>query len=346
MASWCRNAGREVPILAIKAMVVAPGKSGPTIERRDIDAPVRGTGQVLIEVRAASVNRADLAVRAGTHVGAGAPPGHTVMGLDCAGVVIEADRDSEFVSGDRVMTMASGGLAEQVVVDGRMPIRLPDSWSFEMGAAAVLPLMTGHNALSTAGRLAPGESVLVNAARSGVGQATIRIAKELRAGRVLAAVRSFRDEAFLRELGADAVIETGAGGFAEVVVAATEGEGVDVVVDHVGGPYLADHVAAAALKGRIVGVGRLGGADGALDMETLAAKRLEIIGVTFRTRDADEKAAIVAGVRADLTEALSKGRLDPTIDRVLPWTEVLAAQDIVASDSHLGKIVLRVSADT
>ncbi|OLS99482.1 NAD(P)H-quinone oxidoreductase [Pseudonocardia sp. CNS-004] len=327
-------------------MVVAGTSSGPTIEQRDVEAPVRGAGQVLIEVRAASVNRADLAVRAGTHVVAAGATGPTVVGLDCAGVVLDADADSDFTPGDRVMTMASGGLAEQVVVDARMPIRLPDAWSFEMGAAAVLALMTGHNALRTAGRLALRESVLVNAAHSGVGQATIRIAKELGAGRILAAVRSLRDEAFLKELGADAVVATGSGSFAETVLAATEGQGVDVIVDHVGGPYLADHVAAAALKGRIIGVGRLGGAEGTLDMEALAAKRLEIIGVTFRTRDADEKAAIVAAVRADLTESLHGGRLDPRIDRVLPWTEVLDAQEAVASDSHLGKIVLRISADT
>ncbi|MTD54353.1 zinc-binding dehydrogenase [Amycolatopsis sp. RM579] len=329
----------------MKAMVVAGTASGATIQQRELGAPVRNAGQVLIGVRAASVNRADLAVRAGTHVSADATAGPTVVGLDCAGVVLDADADSGLATGDRVMTMAGGGLAEQVVVDARMPIRLPDSWSFEMGAAAVLALMTGHNALRTAGRLVPGESVLVNAARSGVGQATIRIANELGAGRVIAAVRSLRDEDFLTELGADIVVDTGSGGFAEAVLAATDGRGVDVIVDHVGGPYLADHVKAAALKGRIVGVGRLGGAEGTLDMETLAVKRLELVGVTFRTRDADEKAAIAAGVRADLIEALSEGRLDPRIDRVLPWTEVLGAQDVVASDAHLGKIVLRVSAD-
>ncbi|WP_329064149.1 zinc-binding dehydrogenase [Amycolatopsis sp. NBC_01480] len=329
---------------SIKAMVVVEAASGPVIRQRDIDAPVRDIGQLLIEVRAASVNRADLAVLAGTHVSAGASTGPTVVGLDCAGVVLEADTDSGFAPGDRVMTMVGGGLAEQVVVDARMPIRLPDAWSFEMGAGAVLALMTGHNALHTAGRLAAGESVLVNAARSAVGQATIQIACELGAGRVLAAARSLRDETFLKGLGADAVVATGPGGFAEAVLAVTDGQGVDVIVDHVGGPYLGDHVAAAALKGRIVGVGRLGGAEGALDMETLAVKRLDIVGVTFRTRDAGEKAAIAAGVRADLAGALDEGRLTPRIDRVLPWTEVLDAQDIVAADAHLGKIVLTVSA--
>lgn len=328
----------------IKAMVVVHSADGPTIQQQSVAAPTRGPGQVLIEVRAASVNRADLAVRAGTHIGAGADTGPSVVGLDCAGTVLEADADSDLAPGDRVMTLASGGLAEQVTVDARLPIRLPETWSYESGAAAVLALMTGHNALSTAGRLAPGESVLVTAARSGVGQATLQIARELGAGRVIAAVRSPGDETLLRDLGADAIIETGSPGFAKAVVAATDGQGVDVIIDQVGGPYLADHVEAAALKGRIVGVGRLGGTLGSLDMETLAVKRLVIGGVTFRTRDADEKAAIAAGVRSDLAPAMSEGRLSPLIDRVLPWGQVLDAQNAVASDSHLGKVVLTVSA--
>ncbi|WP_033294683.1 zinc-binding dehydrogenase [Amycolatopsis jejuensis] len=322
----------------MQAMMVAQGP-GPAIQLREIEAPERSAGQVLIGVRAASVNRADLAARGGTH---GAS---TVAGLDCAGVVLEADADSALAPGDRVMTIVGGGLAERVVVDDRLPIRLPDAWSFEMGAAAVLALMTGHNALRTAGRLIPGETVLVNAARSGVGQATIRIANELGASRVIAAVRSLRDEEFLKELGADTVVGTGSGAFADAIRAATDGHGVDVIVDHVGGPYLEQHVAAAAVKGRIVGVGRLGGALGSLDLETLAFKRLEIVGVTFRTRDNAEKAAIAAGVRADLSAALHGGRLDPRIDRIMPWTDVLEAQDVLAADEHLGKIVLTVSAN-
>lgn len=330
----------------INAMVVAAAESGPTVELRDVEAPERAVGQVLIEVQAASVNRADLAVRAGTHLSTDAGAGPTVVGLDCAGTVLDADPGSPLSPGDRVMTMVGGGLAERVVVDDRMPIRLPEGWSVETGAAAVVALMTGHNALRTAGRLQPGETVLVNAARSGVGQTTIRIAAELGAGRIIAAVRELRDEAFLKDLGADAIVATGSGGFAEAVLEATDGRGADVVVDHVGGPFLADHVAAAALQGRIVGVGRLGGAEGVLDMEALALKRLEIIGVTFRTRSADERAAIAAGVRDDLTAAMAAGRLDPRIDRVLPWTDVLTAQDAVAADSHLGKIVLRVAADS
>jgi len=116
-----------------------------------------------------------------------------------------------------------------------------------------------------------------------------------------------------------------------------------VIVDHVGGPYLADHVDAAALKGRIVGVGRLGGPLGKLDVDTLARKRLETMGVTFRTRDSDEKAAIAAVVPSDLAAGPAEGRLSPLIDQVLPWDQVLDAQNAVAAGMHLDKVVLKVS---
>jgi NADPH2:quinone reductase len=243
------------------------------------------------------------------------------------------------------MTLVTGGLAERVVVDERMPIVLPEQWTFDMGAAAVLALLTGHNALRTVGRLRPGDTVLVNAAQSGVGQMTLQLAVALGAGRVLAGVRSVKNADLLNRLGADALIRTDTDGFAQQVLEETDGRGVDVVIDHVGGPYLAEHLQSAALGGRIISVGRLGGPTGDLDLETVALKRLSIVGVTFRTRDADEKAAVAQGVRDDLTTPLAEGRLDPLVDRVLPWTDALAAQEAVAADSHLGKIVLRVQGD-
>ena len=326
----------------MKAMVVRQAPDGPTIEPAELDEPRPGPGQVLVQVHSASVNRADLAVVTGAHSTAGAGPGPTVLGLDAAGVVLEAGPGTDLLVGQRVMTMAAGGLAERVVVDGRLPVPLPDGWSFDEGAAAVLALMTAHNALATAGRMQPGESVLVNAASSGVGQMALQVARSLGAGRLLAAVRTRRDDRLLRELGADEVIDTADGTFADQVLAATSGRGVDVVVDHVGGPYLAQHLQSCAVKGRVVGVGRLGGPHGQLDLEQLALKRLELVGVTFRTRDPDEKAALVRDLRRDVDHELGAGRLKPRIDQVLAWTDVLTAHARVRADAHLGKVVLRV----
>ena len=328
----------------MRAMVVTTSPTGPTIEQREIQQATRAPGQVLIDVHAASVNRADLAARASTYA-AQAGTGPAVVGLDAAGVVLETDAGARLAPGDRVMTLVTGGLAERVVVDDRMPIVLPEQWSFDMGAAALLALLTGHNALRTAGRFHPGDTVLVNAAQSGVGQMTLQLAVALGAGRVLAGVRSVKNADLLKRLGADALIRTDSDGFAQQVLEETDGRGADIVIDHVGGPYLAEHLQSTALGGRIISVGRLGGPTGDLDLETVALKRLSIVGVTFRTRDADEKAAVAQGVRDDLTTPLAEGQLDPLIDRVLPWTDALTAQEAVAADSHLGKIILRVKGD-
>lgn len=323
-------------------MVVTRSATGRTVELQEVPEPERRPGEVKIQVRAASVNRADLAVVAGSYVGADTGTGPVVVGLDAAGVIIEAEESSALNVGDRVMTIAAGGLAERVSVDARLPIKLPDVWSCEDGAAAVVALMTSHNALHTAGGLAVDEMVFLNAATSGVGQMAIKVARALGAGRIVAGARGTDDADFLQSVGADVAVDT-SGSFADDVLAATNGAGADVIVDHVGGPYLGEHVRAAALKGRIVSVGRLGGAEGTLNMEELAVKRLEIVGVTFRTRTPDEKAAIVESLITDLGAQLATDDLKPRIDRVASWLDVLDVHRSVSDDAHLGKIVLQVS---
>jgi NADPH2:quinone reductase len=146
----------------------------------------------------------------------------------------------------------------------------------------------------------------------------------------------------LRELGADHVVAVEDGKFADQVLDLTAGRGADVIVDHVGGPYLEETIRSAAIKGRVVGVGRLGGATGSLDMEALAFKRLEIVGVTFRTRSSQEKAELVQAMVADLAPVIARGALKARIDSVLPWTDALVAQALVAEDRQLGKVVLTV----
>ena len=134
------------------------------------------------------------------------------------------------------------------------------------------------------------------------------------------------------------MVVIGKAGFADRVLALTDGHGADIIIDHVGGPHLEGNIRCAAIKGRLVSVGRLGGAEGVLDMEALALKRLSVIGVTFRTRDAQEKADVVASLRSEVD--VSDESLRPHIDQVLPWTEVENAQDLMAKNSGLGKIVL------
>jgi putative PIG3 family NAD(P)H quinone oxidoreductase len=320
----------------MRAIVVVPSSAGGGLEPATLPVPVPGPTEVLVRVHAASLNRADLAQRAG----ASAP---TVAGLDAAGEVAAlGSAVREAAVGDRVMAKVAGGYAEYVAVDARLLLPVPDRLSFAEAAASVLPLLTEYDALVDAGGLAPGETVVVHAAASGVGQWGLQLARELGAGRVLGTVRSGRSRELLTSLGADRVVDVSTERFADVVLEETREAGADVVVDHVGGPYLAENVRCLAIGGRLVDVGRLGGAEGTLDLEAVAFKRLRIVGTTFRTRSLEDHAAIVAGVARDVLPAVAAGRLRPVVDRVVPLEDALEAQHALARDEPLGKIVLQV----
>jgi NADPH2:quinone reductase len=326
----------------MKAILIKPTHGTATLELADIDAPELGPRDIRIRVHAASVNRADLLTRAGAHVPATAA-GPPVAGLDAAGEVIEVGAEVATVKrGDRVMAMVAGGLAEEVVLPAAMAIDVPPAWSWVEGAAAVLGLMTEHNALVTVGRMAKGDTVVVHAVASGVGTQAVQLARELGASLIIGTSRSPRPEGSLTDLGLDHLIVTSEEDFAEQVLKLTDGVGADVILDHVGGPYLASNITAAAVRGRIVGIGRLGGPEGTLDMEELARKRLEIIGTTFRTRTLEEKVRVVAELCVGVDLVGAAARLRPVVDRVLPWTSALEAQDALVASNHLGKIVLQV----
>jgi len=335
----------------MKAMMIDRRSKRPSPELVEVASPHIGETQVRVAVRAASVNRADLAQLAGTHDTSGATPLRQVIGLDAAGIVIEVGPSvPDFAPGDRVMVMVAGGLAEEVVVDASMLIPIPTNWSYLEGAAAVVGFMTAHNALVTAARMIKDESVVVHAATSGVGMQAIQLARYFGAQLIIGTTRSDRGIPLLHTLGADEVINTSSTDFLTRTLELTAGNGVDVILDHVGGSYLPMNIGAAAVKGRIIGIGRLGGSEGLLDMEALAFKRLELIGVTFRTRTCQEKAEIVRALRRDVTpfrtDTTSRDAhesLRPVIARVLPWTEVDQAYKLMSNNEVLGKIVLEVS---
>jgi NADPH:quinone reductase len=293
---------------------------------------------VRIAVHAGSVNYVDQFVPTG---GYGTPPADGkawVAGLDAAGEVIEVGRDVTHVGvGDRVMTMVAGGLAEQVVVDAGLTIPIPDGWTYDDGAAAVIGLLTEHDALTSAASFAPGEHVLITGATSGIGLQGVQLARALGAGSVIALARSDRADDVLRRLGADTVLHSTGRGFAEDVLAATGGVGVDVTIDHVGGDYLPDIVAATAVRGRIVNVGRVAGTAATADLEAFSLKRITLRGVTFRTRDSAELAAMFAGVRS-----LDLAPLRPTIDRVVSWDDTQEAQGLLGTGTVIGKIVIQL----
>jgi NADPH2:quinone reductase len=329
----------------VKAILVHPSPDGGHLELADVPDPRADPGRVVIAVRAASVNRADLLIRRGTYDARGT--GLPVGGLDCAGEILEVgDGVTHLSPGDRVMSMAGGAYAERVAVDARRPVPLPAAWSFAQGAAAITGLLTEHDALTTGGGMTAGETVVILGAASGVGLLGVQVAARLGAQAVIAVIRRERPDAqrLLHHLGATHVVVAGEEGtFADAVADATDTQGADLVIDHVGGSWLAETVTCLAPYGRIVNIGRLGGATGELDLGALAAKRARIIGSTFRIRGEDQIAELVARLRADLGSALAAGEITAPVDRTFALANAEAAHEHMAHDGHLGKIVLEVS---
>lgn len=315
-----------------------PSRSEPCFG--EVPDPVPGGGEVLVEVRATALNRADLLQMKGLY-----PPlagESAVPGLECAGVVVGVGGESQsWVGGERVMALlAGGGHAERVVVPEGQLLPIPDSRSFEEAAALPEACLTAWTNLVVEGGVAAGETVLVTAAASGIGTMVCQMARELGA-RVIAAGRSLDRLEPLRDLGADHLLELGSE-LPAAVRGATGGRGADLVFDMVGGAHFAEHVAALAPRGRLIQVGLLTGARAEIPLDLVLTRRLRIIGSVLRPRSRAEKAELVAGFAAWGLPRLADGRLRPVIDRVLPFDRLPDAYRQMAEGGVLGKIVVRV----
>jgi NADPH2:quinone reductase len=321
----------------MKAWFTVPGPDGAKFEFRDTAIPTAGTGQVLIKVHAAGVNRGEL-IR-GAQMRAGGDPVRS--GGEFAGEIVAAgDGVSGFRVGERVMGRAVGSYAEHTVANVRALMRVPDALSWPEAAAIPNVYVTAHDAIVTNGAIAPGEAVMVTAGPSGVGTAAIQIARYLRAEPVIATTRTPAKAAALRALGAHEVVNSGDAGWVEAVMKATNGRGVDLIIDHVGGPMLADNIKLMALKARLVSVGRNAGRVGDCDLDEIARKRASIIGVTFRTRTPEESLACSERFAAHLLDAVTKGALKPVLDRTFPYEKLLDAHTYMLSDAQTGTIVV------
>lgn len=312
----------------------------------DLDDLVPKPHELLVGVRAAGLNRADLNARRGGRKITPRPEEAgqaAIAGLELAGEVLAVGSDvTGWSVGDRVMSRGRG-YAEQAVVDAAAAIPVPAELAWERAGGMPIALMTMHDALRTAGRVDRGETVLITAATSGVGVVGCRIAAALGASLIFATSRAAEKLAVLRdELGELACpvigIDTSAQSVVDVIAEHTDGRGVDVVVDQVGASMLADNLAAAAIRGRIVQVGRLGGKVTEIDLDELARKRVSLVGVTFRTRTTDEVRAVTAALLDDLGGRLTE--FAPRVDATFPLAEARAAQDALAENRHIGKLVL------
>ena len=309
------------------------------IEIRNISQPKPKMFEILVKVKAAGLNRADLAAARGR--GGHAAMGVTI-GLDWAGEVVEVGAETKggFRSGDRVMCAGAGGYAEYAVCDWGRVVSIPDDMTFEHAATLPVALGTMHDALVTNGRMKAGESVLIQGASSGVGLMALQIAKLLGAKLVIGTSTNADRRARLKDFGADLAIDTKDSNWSDLVLDATNGHGVNLIIDQVSGSVINGNMKAAAILGRIVNVGRLGGGKAEFDFDLHANRRITYIGVTHRTRSVDELREETRTMWADLAEAVATKKLSLPVEKVYPLEQAKAAQEYMRSNQHFGKILL------
>ena len=309
------------------------------LEIRDIPQPKPKPFELLVKVKAAGLNRADLAAARGK--GGHGATGATV-GLDWAGEVVEVGAEAKggFKRGDRVMCAGAGGYAEYAVCDWGRVVHIPDDLAFEHAATLPVALGTMHDALVTNGRLKAGESVLIQGASSGVGLMALQIAKLLGARLVVGTSTNAERRARLKEFGADLAVDTTEPNWPDLVLKATDGQGVDLIVDQVSGSLMNGNMRAAAIRGRIVNVGRLGGGKAEFDFDLHAQRRITYIGVTHRTRSVDELREETRAMWADLADAVKSKKLSLPVEKTYPLDQAKAAQEHMRANQHFGKILL------
>jgi NADPH:quinone reductase len=322
--------------------IVPTGVGGPEVlQIAEVPGPVAGPGEILIEVRAAGVNRADLMQRAGRYP---PPPGASpLLGLEASGIVSQLGEGVDgFAVGDRVMALLNGGgYAEHVVVPAGQALHVPDSLDDVHAAGVMEVFLTAWQALKRLGRLADGETALIHAAASGVGTAAVQIATALGA-RVIGTSRSADKLAVPVELGAEPLVPHD-GLFSDEVNRLTGGRGVDVVFDLVGARYLGENVRCLARGGRIVCIGLLAGREAPLDLGEMLARHATIIGMTIRPLTADQKAELTQDFAQWGVPRLADGRIGPIIAATYPLEAAAEAHRLLETNDSVGKAVLTVS---
>ncbi|MFF7229084.1 zinc-binding dehydrogenase [Streptomyces sioyaensis] len=322
--------------------ITIPEPGGPeALVRADVPDPQPAEGEVLIEVAASAVNRADLLQRQGFY---DPPPGSSPYpGLECSGRITALGPGVHgWAVGDEVCALlAGGGYAEQVAVPAGQVLPVPAG--LDLVTAAALPEVTctvWSNVFMIA-HLRPGETLLVHGGASGIGTMAIQLAKAVGA-RVAVTAGGSEKLARCAELGADILIDYREQDFVQEIRKATDGAGADVILDIIGAKYLQRNVKALAVSGRLAIIGLQGGVKAELNLAALMAKRAAITGAGLRARPLNEKAAIVAAVREHVWPLIANGQVRPIVDRTLPMAEAAEAHRIVEASAHVGKVVLTV----
>lgn len=322
--------------------VTLPSPGGPeALVLAEVDDAVAGPGEVLVEVVATAVNRADLLQRQGFYdPPAGASP---YPGLECSGrIVALGEQVSGWSVGDEVCALLSGGgYASLVAVPAGQLLPVPAGVSLLHAAALPEVACTVWSNVFQLAALAPGEVLLVHGGTSGIGTMALQLAVR-HGARALCTVGSPEKASAAEGLGAERAIRYRDEDFVEVVRKLTGGRGADVVLDNMGGVYLPRNVQVLATGGRLVVIGMQGGTRGELDLAALLSKRAAVHATSLRARPGEQKAAIVAAVREHVWPAVAAGEVRPVVDTVLPLAQAADAHRLLEASTHVGKVLLQV----
>ncbi len=320
---------------------------GPeNLEIREVtDPPSPRKNEVLVAVKAAGLNRADLLQRRGLYPAPEGFPQH-IPGMEFSGNVIELGSETgDLKIGDRVFGIISGGAqAEKILIDHSHLAKVPDNLDLTEAGGIPEVFITAYDAIFTQGELKAGETLLVHAAGSGVGLAAIQLAKAAGAD----VIGTSRTEDKLKkgiEFGLSNFVVTGGDIFADKVRGFTNGRGVDVVLDLVGGSYLPEDLKCLAKLGRIMLVGLTGGRTAKLDLGTILAKRAKIIGTVLRSRSFEEKSAVTETFSQNVVPLFAKGTIKPNTDRIFPFDQISKAHEYLESNKSFGKVILEMESN-
>ncbi len=311
------------------------------LEQRDVQVPTPGPGQMLVQLRAASLNRGEFVVGHGLH---GQPGTWKAIGGEGAGEVVAVGEGVTLHKpGDRVMARCAGAFADFALFDEAEAMAVAPSLSWDEAACIPLVFLVSFDMLVLQGRLAPGEWVLINGVSSGVGVASLQLAKALGA-KVIGTSGSQEKLDLLKPLGLDIALLTRVPDFAAVVMKETDNKGADLVINTVGGSVFAESIRAMALEGRLATVGYVDGVMHAdFDLEAVHARRLTIFGVSNKQRTKQQKSAAVPRFISEVMPHFAHGRIRPRIDQAFDFTLLPQAKARMEAGMHAGKIVLNIN---
>jgi putative PIG3 family NAD(P)H quinone oxidoreductase len=326
----------------MRAVVLTSYGAPDVLTLAEVPDPVPGPEEVVVDIVATALNRADLLQRRGFYPEPGPKRPHEIPGMELSGrVAAVGDRVADWAPGDEVMAIVGGGAyAQRIAVHERQLMAVPAGVAVVDAAALPEVGITAHDALVVQGGLRSGGWALVHAGGSGVGSMAVQIVAAM--GARCVATASGGKVAAVRELGAEVVVDYRAHDFVEATVEATEGRGVDVVLDVVGGDYLMRNVAALAVGGTIVQVGVMGGGATEINLGALLPKRARLVGTVLRARPLEEKVAASRRFAAEVVPAIEAGRIRPVIDRRFPLDAIADAHRYLETNANVGKVLIDV----